>query len=139
MIIQGGLSLSKIGQTINFSNIYSFEDEYVANGFLSAILAKHKDFVFQSYLESIYTIQGRFNLIAGGRFTLSEKVIVGATIDYDLSLGIEFGYNFKSVSGNITSAVINFGVPFNEISTYVNPGIGLSLRHQIAASQGFNF
>ena len=44
--------------------------------------------------------------------------------------------SFKSVDDNISSAIINFNIPFNDISDYINPGVGIRLRHQIDLSNG---
>ena len=137
-IYQGGLSVSKIGQKTNFQNVNSFVDEYVINGFVSTIFAQHADFVVQSYAEAIYGSNSSLNVIGGVRTTLNNTVIIGGSLDANLALGIEFGFSLKSTNkSNVSSAIINFNIPFNDIAEYVNPGVGLSLRHLIDLSTGW--
>lgn len=137
VIFQGGVSISQVGRKTNFGTVYDFQEEYIMNGFISTIFAQNSEFILQSYLESTYGSSGGLNLVGGGRATLNEAIIIGASLDSHLALGLEFGFNFKSVNDNISTAIVNFNLPFNDISNYVNPGVGIMLKHQVDLSTGW--
>ncbi|MEE9437611.1 MAG: PorP/SprF family type IX secretion system membrane protein [Saprospiraceae bacterium] len=130
LIIQAGVGTSRINRAINIKSVYSYNEVMLINGYLGMIFSQDASLVINSYLESVYESSGQLNLTIGGRSTFSEAFIIGASFDSQLAMGIELGYKLKAFSDGLSSVIININVPFNDVSEYINPGVGISYHHK---------
>jgi len=133
-IFQFGAGVNSIDRVNNLNSIYTYDEDLQINAFASMIMAGNLDMIVRGYVESILLNKDQLNLTLGLRSTFSESFIAGASFDKFKNLGLELGYIFSASSTGTTNATVQFGIPFNETRTFVQPGVGVSFLHTLENS-----
>lgn len=136
-IYQIGIGMARLDRSVNIRSLYTLQEQTQLNGFASVIYSADASLKIQSYIETLYETSGQLNMTLGGRATLAESIIIGASFDSHLALGVEIGYRMKAFGDVYSSVVANFNVPFGQVNDFVNPGIGLSYHHAFDLNGGW--
>jgi len=138
IMVQLGVGAARLNRGINIKSLYQYNEEMLITGFASLLYSQGKELVFRAFVESQYEAFSQLNLNLGGRAVINETFLAGASIDNDLNLGVQLGIMLATAGSDAMSTLaFNFNLPMGDIVSYTNPGIGITLHHQIETASGW--